>query len=471
VLSLAGSDGRTAEPLVDNDFNLDPTTGPVLGSDRVVAMGGAFTALSTGIDGAAWNPASYGSRTLWEPNWFEWEATAGITLSGLFSRNDFFNNGAGVGIGADQFIFFDTGLRLQFAYLGVGGLFRVQTYSVDLPDGPADVTTYTAQYGGAWMFLGGQLIAGLGGRTVGLNIWAQDEILVEFLGTGVEAGLVWRPVGWPFRIGVTGRSPVISKQVTDPETGETVDETMGFVLPQKVYLPWEAQAGVAVQVGKRPLNRCWRKPVDPQDQLQAQLRAGWCEREREQAIKELERDGKPTDFVGSCPNLGYRPRDRQFWIAEESRRRQEEFAVDIRIEHRRDVERRRMEREYAELPRFYWLITADLLVVGQVPAAIGIDAFLDQERRRIGETVAVGGRLGSEIELWPGWLKLRAGGYLEPGRNAGVSPRMHGTAGLDVKLFTWDLFGWIEPFSIRAGGMVDFAPRYFNWGVGVGFWH
>ena len=39
---LIGRMGRAAEPLVDNDFNLDPTTGPVLASDRVVAMGGAF---------------------------------------------------------------------------------------------------------------------------------------------------------------------------------------------------------------------------------------------------------------------------------------------------------------------------------------------------------------------------------------------------------------------------------------------
>ena len=83
----------------------------------------------------------------------------------------------------------------------------------------------------------------------------------------------------------------------------------------------------------------------------------------------------------------------------------------------------------------------------------------------------MGVRGGMEVEPWTGRLKLRVGGYLEPARYEHASWRMHGTAGFDVRLFTWDLFGWFNPFSIRVGAMVDIAPRYFNWGVGVGFWH
>jgi hypothetical protein len=265
---------------------------------------------------------------------------------------------------------------------------------------------------------------------------------------------------------------VISEQVAEGEdAGGVVEEVDGFILPRRVYAPWEAQAGVAVQIGKRPLNRCWRPPPDPHDQMLTVLKGRWCEREREQAIVELEQQGKSAQMAGECPNLVYRPRDRQWWRGEETRRRQEEELIDARIEHRRDALRRKADLEYERLPRFYWLISADVLVIGQVPDGVGIDGFLDQERRRAGEKISVGGRIGSEIEPWPRRLKIRAGGYLEPGRNRGVGPRMHGTAGLDLRLFTWDLFGWIEPFSVRVGGMVDFAPRYFNWGVSVGLWH
>jgi hypothetical protein len=470
VSSLLACPASAQEPIVDNDFNLDLVTGPVLGSDRVVALGGAFTALATSIDGAAWNPASYGSRTLWEPNWFEWDFTVGILLPGAFSRNDYFNNGEPVGTGPYDFVFFDTGLRLQFAYLGVGGLFRIQNYMVDTASGPADVNTWTVQYGGAWMFLDGQLVAGLGGRTVGLSITHQEQTLVEFGGTGIEAGLVWRPAGWPFRIGAAGRTPVFSEQVVS-EDGETVDEALGFVLPKQVYQPWEAQAGIAVQIGKRPFNRRWKVPEDPHDEMLTTLKAHWCEREREQAIRELEAEGKSAELAGMCPRLVRRPQDRQWWYEEKQRRRRDEEAVDDRIEHRRDMLRLRMDAEYASLPRFYWLITADVLVIGASPDAVGIDGFLEQELRRVGQEVSVGVRLGSEIELWPGWIKLRGGGYMEPGRAAGVGPRFHGTAGLDLRLFTWDLFGWVDPFTVRVGGMVDFASRYFNWGVGVGLWH
>ena len=142
-----------------------------------------------------------------------------------------------------------------------------------------------------------------------------------------------------------------------------------------------------------------------------------------------------------------------------------------RIEEERDALRARMRAEYEALPRFYWLATADVLVLGPAPNAIGVDAFLDQERRPSGRYPSVAARVGTEVEPWLNRLKLRLGSYLEPARNSGVNPRVHGTAGLDVRLFTWDLFGAMEPFSVRLGGMVDVAVRYFNWGVGIGLWH
>ena len=62
LLGLLPQPVAAQEPLEDNDFNIDAFTGPVLGSSRVVGMAGAHTALATDIDGAHWNPASFGSR-------------------------------------------------------------------------------------------------------------------------------------------------------------------------------------------------------------------------------------------------------------------------------------------------------------------------------------------------------------------------------------------------------------------------
>src|SRR5947208_1632406 len=76
LLALADlAHAQNALPLTRNDFNLDLVTGPVIGSGRILGLGGAYTALAGGIEGAAWNPAAYASRSLWETNWWEWNGT------------------------------------------------------------------------------------------------------------------------------------------------------------------------------------------------------------------------------------------------------------------------------------------------------------------------------------------------------------------------------------------------------------
>jgi hypothetical protein len=50
--------------------------------------------------------------------------------------------------------------------------------------------------------------------------------------------------------------------------------------------------------------------------------------------------------------------------------------------------------------------------------------------------------------------------------------RDHFTAGADFKLFPFDAFGVFDPSTTwRISFAVDAAPRYFNWGLGLGFWH
>lgn len=466
---------RSDQQLSDNKFNIDAVDGPVLGSNRVVSMGGAFTALATSIDGAAWNPASYGSRTLWEQNWFEWDVSAGLMLAGVFSRNDLFNNGKGERIGAEDFFFYDTGLRLQFAKLGVGGLFRGQTFIVKAQDTTVNIDKGNIQFGGAWMFLDGELVAGVGARSLLMSVSLPEagRTLVRFQGTGLEAGVVWRPEKWPIRLGASGRTAVRSQRVAQKgqEVTDPADEIEGFVLPNRVHMPWEAQVGFALQLGERPINLRWHVPPNPARTLLPQMRAVWCEREATQAKREAVKEGLDEAVVGECPRLRRRPRSGDWWSAEEQRREREEEIFDEEVEKERDDIRKTLRRRYEELPRYYWLISIDFLLVGSTLDGIGLDAFLDQEMRASGENITFSARLGAEVEPWAGRLKLRAGSYLEPSRNTGVPPRIHGTGGFDVRLFTWDLFGLIDPFSIRAGAMIDVSTRYVNWGVGIGMWH
>jgi hypothetical protein len=83
-----------------------------------------------------------------------------------------------------------------------------------------------------------------------------------------------------------------------------------------------------------------------------------------------------------------------------------------------------------------------------------------------------------ESEIIPHWVKLRAGSYYEPTRfrtspsGEKLTGRLHGTFGLDAKLFPWSVFGLFdEGTEWRAGGAIDQADGYFGWSVSIGVWH
>ncbi|MDX2089468.1 MAG: hypothetical protein SFX73_16565 [Kofleriaceae bacterium] len=113
-------------------------------------------------------------------------------------------------------------------------------------------------------------------------------------------------------------------------------------------------------------------------------------------------------------------------------------------------------------------LTADVLVTGDSPDAYGIEAFGMQRLQRSGESYAVSARAGVEVEPLPGRLRVRAGSYWEPARFEGVSGRIHGTFGLELRALEFEVWG-------RRRGRLSFtgdvASRYRNIAVSIGFWH
>ena len=65
-----------------------------------------------------------------------------------------------------------------------------------------------------------------------------------------------RPAGQRCRLGSAGATAGVSG---DAGQGWSAG---GLTLPRQVRMPWEAQAGIAVQIGGRPLNRTWVNPHD-----------------------------------------------------------------------------------------------------------------------------------------------------------------------------------------------------------------
>jgi hypothetical protein len=123
-------------------------------------------------------------------------------------------------------------------------------------------------------------------------------------------------------------------------------------------------------------------------------------------------------------------------------------------------------------PRRYYLLSADLRFNGRVDNAVGVESFIFQTVQRSGEQVTVSPRIGFETEIWPRRMKLRGGSYLEPSRFAESTFRIHGTFGLDIKLFKWNVFGlWPDDYRWQLTGAIDFARDYGAFSLGIGGWY
>src|SRR5690606_18667226 len=95
----------------------------------------------------------------------------------------------------------------------------------------------------------------------------------------------------------------------------------------------------------------------------------------------------------------------------------------------------------------YVLLAADVHITGSVPGGHGIEAFSRNQLQVSGDRTSISVRAGAEYEWIPGWLRVRGGSYYEPSRfrdpaGDAVPGRVHVTAGVDVRVWEFQLFRW-----------------------------
>lgn len=418
-----------------NDYTVDLVTGPLLGGGRIVGMSGAYAALATGIDGAVFNPAGYAERYEKEINWFAFDVTGGLWLSGVFARNDFDNNGA-VSKRTGNTYQTTLGTRLQFSYFGTGVNWHARLYELRAQDGRKfDVILQTLRAGAGYSFLNGGLVGGFTVAKYDLTLSGTNtRTQVNYSGYGGELGVLIRPANARYRLGLVMRTPVSAtpnERSGVEVTGDQVESVFGLILPNEVHVPWEITVGFAYQFGERRTNTPWRNTTQLRRALREQIASGTYvlpDRYGEKAYESLPDDPQK--------------------------------ALDVAMANYREAQRRYRRHQ----PRRYVLLSSDLILYGKTQNGHGIDAFLNQVPERSGEKISVGVRFGVESEIWPDRVKVRAGTYLEPSRFARTYYRPHGTTGFDVRLF--DIWRW----SVRGTATIDLAPRYFNYGIAFGLW-
>jgi len=242
----------------DRDYALDLYSGAALGSVRIVGMGGTALATAEGSAGISANPAAPGVRPATSNDVWDWDLHADWLSPQLGS--DFDNNG----ISNDDLSF------KPFVTVGITGLYRQWALSFS-----GDNITTTSGVGDASdrevrMTLGvihlvvarslyrGQIVVGGGIRAGRLDVELfegdmRTQKLFGLTGAGLEAGVLYKPTEQSYRVGASPALPISSDQQTDE--GCPPADCEGYVLPDRVAVPWRVGSGVAYRFGPTPWNR------------------------------------------------------------------------------------------------------------------------------------------------------------------------------------------------------------------------
>lgn len=340
----------------------------LIGSTRIVSLGGAYVAIAEGTSSFTSNLAALAHRSpRLERGW-----DVGVTLSlldiplGGAGSRDLDNDGAADRNQASlQFL---TGLMLQLRNFGIGAYARGSGTTVCLTPACAEpdrlhVNLDTSALAAAMALDRDQFILAFGLYSASATFTWQEERR-RYTGTGVTFDLLYRPQRRPYRIGVSVKPHVLG--LYREEEGE-LPLLAGRQIFAAVSSPAVLSVGTAIKFGRGSEHFNRLSPF-----AQAELAA---EDGAEDVPKPLPRDAPMGSLLLSL-----------------------QLDLISRVEN---------------------AVALPVFSEGAAPEAIGRSMFLVP-------------RVGVEHETLPGRLRLRGGTYIEPSPFPGRNPRPHLTAGVEV---------------------------------------
>jgi hypothetical protein len=371
-------------PITSRDYTLDLYQGGVVASFRIVGMGGVAVGAAEGAGSMAMNPASPAVRHTASHDWWDWDVSFEALAPDL--GDDFDGNGVPQTDEDARTFSSNVGGVVQFGRWGFGLSVISEEHALPVTGGMGG--TLTVLYGHVQVArtfgAGDAWTVGLGvaGGTLRIDSLegGDPRRIVDEGSTALEAGVLWRPPGRRLRLGASLRLPLAAE--LEPPGCDPLD-CGGYILPERIAVPWTFAVGVAWRFAPTP----WNIKVDDD----------W-------------RDEKGL------------------------------------------------------------IVAADVVVTGGTDRGAGIEAFVAHRLQASGrDRVDVSLRVGAEHEIAPGWVRIRAGSYYEPGRFSGVEGRLHGTMGFDLRLLSFCFWG--DRYRLRLSFAADAARQYANVITSIGFWH
>lgn len=392
--------------------SLNAAQGPITGSTRFIGLGGAFVAIAEDSEGVALNPASDAVRLPYSWKLFDYSFGVDFAIGAWLPKSDFYNQPSDGNVDQSTALFGSVHANAYYQHFGFGLAAEAQSNATSRPDKRQGVTS-----------------------NLGANFGVvHASVAYGFFDGQVLLGAGPRVIGMSFDS--ASSSSVLSSAGIGYETGMILKPTIeqfrvGFAFksgidaklpgsatePDTLHVPWEVAAGFAYQIGERPLNPSFV------------------------TAEEVARKRLPT---------GQKPTKAQIEAAEDE-----------------------LYERYQRLSHRYLLITGEIKVVERPEATSSVRGYWDEGGEMTSKSdPLLSPRLGLESELIKHHLRLRGGSYYEPPLVPHAVGRIHGTAGADVRLFRWNIFGLLDRFDYWQLSLAgDGARSYLNTAFSVGFWH
>jgi hypothetical protein len=229
-------------PIADNDYRLAILPTVTVGSARKVALGGAYVAVSEGVESLWENPAGAAYRRPRQTGRWGYDATLG---SFLVDGDDIDNNGNLSDVHKRNAVV-NVGGLLRYKGFGLGFFTVAQQYDVETPGGLQRFNFNVAAIDFAWRTRGQEFFYGLGIRPFGLEARPQagGSRFLRLSGSAATAGVLWNPRRGPWRVGLSYAGSVKDDGRFPADATSTV-VVEGLVLPREITIPVTAALGVS----------------------------------------------------------------------------------------------------------------------------------------------------------------------------------------------------------------------------------
>ncbi len=243
------------DPIVDRNYTLDLYQGAVVGSVRIVGMGGAAIALAQGSASIKANPAAPAVRSAtskgkwdwdWHVDWLSPELGADFDNNGIETTDDDLSTQP----------IFTIGLVVNYKHWAIGANATWSSATVGTDNGEVvEPQALVGNFSIARSFKNEEYTAGIGIRTGQLSIKRGNQDLFVISGAALEGGFVWRPPQMPLRLGASASAPVSGRQITASTECPDPMDCFGYILPEEVKVPWQVGIGAGWRFARSQWNR------------------------------------------------------------------------------------------------------------------------------------------------------------------------------------------------------------------------